>query len=179
MKKILLLLLMIPSISFAQSIKTSEVDSFTGMPVVYTDYETLSNATMKNSYEIRYCFYKENEYGIRLRLMIKCPTVLAIRKEAEILIKTDKAIHTLLALDSNVSTQGGGTTRFAGSGAIGMQIDAVGYLDFLEKETIQDIRIHYTDGYKDANKIKPKNATLFTESYRLIKKEIDKIKAEP
>lgn len=170
---ITILLLAIPLAATAQTIETSEIDDFTGKVKVYTGYETLAPSTMKNSYEVRYCFYQEGRPYPCLKLMVSATEVFSIQKAAEIYVRTNKDVYILNSEYAEVSTRGGAATRFSGSSKMGLPIHCDGDLLFLETDTVQALRIHFRNGYVDFP-VKPKHAQLLTDTYKLIKKELKK-----
>jgi hypothetical protein len=153
MKKILLsfAVIFLYSASFAQSIKESFIDDFTGNKVIKTSWVSVMSY-MTDSY-IRLTQINTSTI-IDFKLCIG--GVFSIKEGAELMFKMDnEKIAKFRCLEYAITSMGGGSVGLFGSQAQGLMARYVPAdstsLPLLSTNNVKKIRIYTTDGYVDQN----------------------------
>lgn len=171
MKKVLLLILLIPSMCFAQKLTKNEVDEFTGQSLKKTSIEVFSS-TLKN--HVAYQFSQvNNTKWFRLKMIIPSSggSVFSISKDNKIIFKLNNGeFLTLYCHEYTTTCKGCAVEGLVGSDAWG--IDAPYHITDEQLEQLKNnppvkIRVYTNDGYVEED-IKEKNQKIFIKSIDLI-----------
>jgi len=171
MKKFLFLVVLIfPSLVFAQKIKESKIDDFTGEKVIYTSWETIKKTSATDN--LMFMFRHENK-TIYLHLKWVTNAKTSIEESRDIMFKlNDDKVVKLSCLKDVKSSEGGGATGFWLSGLEGIDPIYIGDFSAFNSESFAEkVRISTDKGYKDID-LKVKDTEKINKAYKLLLKEL-------
>ena len=172
MRRLLFVLLVFfPVLMCAQKIDKNEIDEFTGVKTIYTNWEkfkTGNGLTGKDNLMFRFTSLDGLE-TFHLK-WVTCE-MLSIKEGAKLMFKmSDNSIITLTSISYAIAAKGDGVTGLSMSGILGISciyggsdIEAFAKDNYLTK-----LRIYTTDGYVDID-IKEKDAQKINRAYKLMK----------
>lgn len=163
----LLLVLMVSSATYSQTLEENKVDEFTGNSVKRTSWEIL-NQTMKFNAFSRISRINENTY-LDLKIMIG-GKVFAIAEGDELMLKlSNDEIIKLQSIKYEITCTGCGARGYSGSQAQGLSVIysiANDQIEKLKNNSIIRVRIYTTNGYVEED-TKPKNADIIMNALKL------------
>lgn len=176
MKKIILLMLLIPCFCFGQKIEENKYDEFTDNSVMRTSWEDLctENHVLKSSFNMFYRISRINDhyyFDVKLGLdnvfSISDKDMLMLKLENDFIIKLENTKY-------KISEKGGAFTgKFSQQYMAPKQGVYIHYmiskeqLDLISKYSLTKIRVYTTDGYYEKD-VKMKNYNKFKKSIGLI-----------
>ena len=177
MKKAFLLLIVVvlTSVCFAQKIKVNEVDKFTKKHMIETSFEKIvSDGNIMGSTGGRlmkniWVAFEAIDSTTYLRIKWCTNSVLALSEDAKVmLLDKDGNTYTFKNTSFSVSGNGEGTVGMFGSALPGLNLYLYGDASKLEGKEINAIRFYTTDGYMDFD---IKKQDIISELYTLLKEE--------
>ena len=176
MKKVLIGLLLISNISFAQKIEDNKTDDFTKSKIIRTSWEWLSKAGMfKGTFCHVRVSYVSGTYFLEFKTMEALPVVESISKDADVMIKLENdSVVTMNNLEFTLSCAGCGAVGLNGAYAEGLQFSTIidkDDFDDLIKYKIKKYRIYLSDGYIEMD-IDPKRSDIIAKEIKLIQSKI-------
>ena len=172
MRRLLFVLLVFfPILMCAQKIDKNEIDEFTGVKTIYTNWEkfkTGNGLTGKDNLMFRFTSLNGVE-TFHLK-WVTCE-MLSIREGAKLMFKmSDNSIITLTSISYAIAAKGDGVTGLSMSGILGISCiyDGNDIEAFAKDSYLTKLRIYTTDGYVDID-IKEKDAQKINRAYKLMK----------
>lgn len=162
---IILFVLAFSSPLFSQSIKTNQIDDFTGNKVVITDWETIR---ITGSHSIMIRFHSQDTVGIMQLSWVNYRVCSVEAGPKKVLFKlSNNEVIGFENLSSQLSSRGGGTVGLTGGNALGLRLNLYSKeMDKLVDALVTKIRIYSSEGTIDLD-ITEQKAQLLRDTYRL------------
>jgi hypothetical protein len=169
MKRLLFLIIAIPSLVNAQKIDQDKIDEFTKHHVKRTTWEALSRS---NDFWAHARMSKiDSVFYLDLKFFRSGGEVLGISSGQKIMLKLDDdSILTFTIIGDKVSCRGCGAVGINGAGVMGLNISCIipenEYNQLLHRKVVK-IRLNTIDGYHEY-KIKEKFQSLLSQELALM-----------
>lgn len=175
MKRIVILLLLLPTLGVSQTIKTSKIDKFTKRQIIETSFEKISTNHFSGVLKNVWIAFQRNGETDAVWLKWNTGAIVGISEGAELIfLDKDGNTYEFINRHREVSSKGAGTIGFVGSADYGVNLYFDGDVSIFKEKEFTDFRIHTTDGYVDFIMLSQANKKI-KGLYSVFEKEIIKV----